>query len=97
MSGGKFGNEKFDVNPEFRKSDTSDLLCANWVAADLTKPPENTFVLVDSDYFKTMVVAAWSPKDEKEFPWKISTGREMERWAEDTIKAWQHLPPHYGT
>ncbi len=29
MSGGKFGNEKLDVNPEFSKSDTSALLCVD--------------------------------------------------------------------
>lgn len=29
MSGGKFGNEKFDINPEFSKSGNSDLLCCD--------------------------------------------------------------------
>jgi hypothetical protein len=37
MSGGRFGNKKFDVNPEFNKSDNSDTLYVDCIGVDIKK------------------------------------------------------------
>ena len=46
MSGGKFGNEKFDVNPEFSESDKSALLMG-WEPIE-TAPKDGDEILLYS-------------------------------------------------
>ena len=69
-----------------------------WIDATKEKPPEGCFVLVDGDYFNTMVVAAWVPRENKRFPWRVSSGIEIDEWSEYTVKYWCNLPnPHNGS